>query len=135
MTVARYKWLVLLIVLTGSAGAVRFMVHPTSPMLAAIVAIAAMVAAFVILRKEWAEHDEASREAHKTSWYWGATFGIVLSGFALSLLMASKGSVGDVPALGSADPLGYFAAGALALMLVQLVCYLAVWAAWWLSKR
>lgn len=135
MALTRYKWLGLLVALTAGAIVLRLTVSDISPLLAGFVAAAVMLLAVAILIKDMAQHDEASREAHKTSWYWGATAGIAVSGAALALMMASRSTFAQLPAVGPSDPLGYFAAGALATMLVQLGCYVLAWAGWWISKR
>ena len=135
MVLARYKWLGVLVALTAGAIALRLAITDTSPMLAGLVAAVVMLLAIPILFKDWARYDEASREAHKTSWFWGATAGVAITGAVLALMMASRDSFAELPAVGPADPLGYFAAGALATMVAQAGCYVVAWAGWWISKR
>jgi hypothetical protein len=83
----------------------------------------------------WGSIDEAVREAHKSSWYWGGSAGLVLVVVAFHLLHF----------LDPATPLDSFAMipGDAGLILtgiaftagVQLVGYLLFWAGWWLRHR
>jgi hypothetical protein len=68
----------------------------------------------------WRRLDDMAREAHLSSWYWGASFG---GGVAL-LSTAVLG--------GANSPL--FQGGAL-VFLAQIAAYVVFWLAWWARRR
>jgi hypothetical protein len=88
----------------------------------------------------WARADEAARSAHRWSWFWGSTWGLVAA-------LAASAAIVATPALGEQletmlrdDPRGppvvlAFAAGVLFLAIAQAAGALVAWAGWWLSKR
>lgn len=82
----------------------------------------------------WRGIDEAQREAHKTAWYWGGSFGM-LAGLAL-LISAMQFAPGFLMVLnpdGSARD--YVIIGFAATVVAQSVGYLVAWALWWAVRR
>ena len=103
-------------------------------------ALIAMVALLVVAAGfggvvYWRRLDEAAREAHKFAWYWGGSFGM---GLAVAVAVTlTRGDFDPLLArMGEATGPGNFVGlGMMAAMGVQAVCYLVVWAGWWISKR
>ncbi|WP_409019209.1 hypothetical protein [Brevundimonas vesicularis] len=80
--------------------------------------------------------DEAAREAHKWSWYWGGSAGLAVAmiGYLLSFLPES--STWELPTVtGRADPMAYAVTGGLAVVVLMMVGYLIAWGLWWLQRR
>lgn len=76
----------------------------------------------------WGRIDEAAREAQKTAYFWGGSFGAGLGLIAASLLQDAP----NLPAMASTQP---FFFGACVAVGVQLACFILAWAYWWMSKR
>lgn len=93
---------------------------------------AAVIAGTVFSLRWWRLLDEVAREAHKFAWYWGGSAGIAFGGLMIILVDADKitlpARVGDL----AGDS---FAAGAVMVMVAQLVGYLVAWVGWWWSRR
>lgn len=82
----------------------------------------------------WRAADEAAREAHKWSWYWGGSTGLALGGVPFILLYTMPQTA---EALLPAD-LTTAQAVLLGMALLggfQLVGYGLFWAGWWLARR
>ena len=80
----------------------------------------------------WIRADEAVREAHKWSWYWGGSIGMCV-GLGALLLAAANG--GDTPVAADATYGSLMIAGASLVLLPMLIGYGVAWFAWWVSKR
>lgn len=81
----------------------------------------------------WVAVDEAVREAHKTSWYWGGSAGlVVVSMFALPLIAIAQGE-GPVSGLTPSEA-GFMLAGIVLTVFILLFGYIACWLGWWLSR-
>ena len=82
----------------------------------------------------WRRLDEAAKEAQKAAWYWGGSLGMGIGFIAVVLMTSADATVGGLlPA--DASPTQYVQAGAIGMMLVQLVGFVSAWALWWWSKR
>jgi hypothetical protein len=82
----------------------------------------------------WVVADEAVREAHKFSWFWGGSAGMVLVGaVAVPLLDVARGPV-DAFGLTPAEA-GLFVAGVGFTLAVMLAGYGVCWAGWWLTRN
>ena len=82
----------------------------------------------------WVVADEAVREVHKFSWFWGGSAGMVLVGaVAVPLLGVARGPV-DAFGLTPAEA-GLFVAGVGFTMAVMLIGYGLCWAGWWLIRN
>ena len=88
-------------------------------------------AALWFVTQYWRALDEVAREAHKWSWYWGASAGMGL-GFVL-LNVKAIGLAGYFPADVSPDKLMSY--GGTVIVACQLLCATVAWAAWWLHRR
>ncbi|MDZ4761197.1 MAG: hypothetical protein SGJ21_09015 [Alphaproteobacteria bacterium] len=115
---------------------------PDPVLLAAVVLGAG--ATLVIGGVGWKRLDETAREAHKSAWFWGASFGllallIVLAGFLLT--PGGPGLLDRVlAALRSADApwsptASAFAVGAMSVAVIQTLAYGLLWSLWWLRRR
>lgn len=101
--------------------------------------IVAWAFAFALLH--WHRIDESSREAHKFAFFWGAGFGLVLAVFAVPLA-GSTPAAGDlldriVAASYPRLPEGRagFTIGVIFTAVAQMVGWMVVWAAWWMTKK
>ncbi|HVI31374.1 hypothetical protein [Phenylobacterium sp.] len=83
----------------------------------------------------WRMLDEVARDAHKTAWYWGASFGMLVGLVGLMLLERSDGGLITTGLHGGTTPESFVALGAILVISAQLVGYLLVWVGWWISKR
>lgn len=83
----------------------------------------------------WARLDEAAREAHKWAWWWGGSAGMALGGALLigAVSLIRDGGTPDVLLGRSPDDLLY--AGAMGMILCQVLGYGIAWAFWWLRRR
>lgn len=103
-------------------------------------ALVAMVAFLVVAAGfgavvYWRRLDEAAREAHKFAWYWGGSFGMAIA-IVLAVILTRGGLDTQLVHMSEARGAGNFVGfGMMAAMGVQAVCYLVVWAGWWISKR
>ena len=89
----------------------------------------------------WRGLDETAREAHKSAWFWGGSFGLAFISLALVALMFAPGS-GDALAdyananRGHIHPTTFaILMGFLACCLAQMVGYALAWGRWWLKRR
>jgi hypothetical protein len=100
-------------------------------------AVLIMVGAFVIGVFWMRSIDEAAREAHKWAWYWGGTAGMSLGGVLMILSSLPQASGFTLPVVfgGRADPAGYAATGAFAMMMLMVIGYTIAWAIWWWRHR
>lgn len=82
----------------------------------------------------WIVADEAVREAHKFSWFWGGSAGMVVVGaVAIPLVGVARGSVegfGLTP--GEA---AMFVNGVGFTLALMLIGYGLCWAGWWLTRN
>ncbi len=99
---------------------------------AAITGTIAMAAVSLLVIWWWRRLDEAAREAHKWSWFWGGNLGLVVGGVILLTLVRV-----DLRAstLAGVDPAQVLALGMALLLLLQLIGYTLAWAGWWLARR
>lgn len=83
----------------------------------------------------WRNIDEAAREAHKWSWYWGGTVG--LSGVMVLFILAylsGGGFVRDI--IARAGLTGHeLELGMAAGIILPVLGYVVAWAAWWWRRR
>ncbi len=82
----------------------------------------------------WAVADEAVREAHKFSWFWGGSAGMIVVGaVAIPLMGVARGSIegfGLTPA-----EAGLFLSGVGFTLAPMLLGYLLCWAGWWIIRN
>lgn len=82
----------------------------------------------------WRVADEAVREAHKFSWFWGGSAGMIVAGaVAIPLMGVAQGSVegfGLTPA-----EAGLFVSGVGFTLAPMLLGYGVCWAGWWLIRN
>ena len=81
--------------------------------------------------------DEAAREAHKASWFYGGSGGLAVGGVFIILASTPPAARLTLPAWfdGRTDPAAYAATGAVGLMALMLIGYGVVWGWWWLARR
>jgi len=103
----------------------------------AVTGLIALVAGLVILwlsARWWGGVDEAVREAHKFSWFWGGSAGMIVVGaVALPVLQVARGSVGGF-GLTPAEA-GMFVNGVGFTLGLMLVGYALCWAGWWFTRN
>ena len=86
-----------------------------------IVGCAALVGAALLATLPWWRRlDDMARDAHLTSWYWGASFG---GGVALLAAAAMSGVKGPL------------FQGAALVFGAQAAAYVVCWLAWWALRR
>ncbi|MDB5443731.1 MAG: hypothetical protein JWP73_2107 [Phenylobacterium sp.] len=97
-----------------------------------VVMVAALVASSWVW---WRGLDEAAREAHKFAWWWGGSAALLVAGLLLIFLVKTR----DVSRLpmpdGHTDAAAYVVAGALGVMLLEVVGYGLAWLGWWMHRR
>ncbi|MFZ4607062.1 MAG: hypothetical protein ACOYM5_12470 [Caulobacter sp.] len=82
----------------------------------------------------WKQTDEAVREAHKTSWFWGGSAGLVVVGaIAVALFGITEGMVGGQYGLTRQDA-GMVLAGIVLTVVLMLIGYGICWAGWWFTR-
>ena len=100
-----------------------------------VLMLVVMAGALAVCLYWWRRTDEAAREAHKWSFFWGATCGIGLLGVALPPLLPGGRLVGMARSLDFQSDTELVLFGLLLVMAVQLVGYTVAWAIWWLKRR
>jgi len=81
----------------------------------------------------WVGVDEAVREAHKFSWFWGGSAGLVIViAIAVALAQIAGGSVGQLGL--SPTEAGLIATGISITVGLMLIGYGLCWAGWWLLR-
>lgn len=82
----------------------------------------------------WRRVDEAAREAHKWSWFWGGSCGMAV-GFVCLLTVTMRGADLPLPAWLGTTPQDLLVSGMMTILAFQVVGYLIAWAWWWLGQR
>lgn len=82
----------------------------------------------------WRRVDEAAREAHKWSWFWGGSCGMAV-GFVCLSIVSMRGADVPLPAWLGTAPQDLLVSGMMAILAFQVVGYLIAWAWWWLARR
>lgn len=83
----------------------------------------------------WLSIDEAQREAHKWAWYWGGSFGLLLSVLAFVVAFAGGDELmsGYTHFMGSEGRL--LALGIITAQAPAMLGYGIAWGIWWLRHR
>jgi hypothetical protein len=95
------------------------------------IGLAAAIPAFWFALNYWRSLDEAAQEAQKWAWFWGGSTGL---GFGVLAIGFWPGAVQHLAPAG-ASPAKLMFAGATAVMVAQLICFLLAWAFWWWRRR
>lgn len=82
----------------------------------------------------WRRVDEAAREAHKWSWFWGGSCGMAV-GLVCLLTVSMRGADLPLPAWLGETPQDLLVSGMMAILAFQVVGYLIAWTWWWLGQR
>jgi hypothetical protein len=93
-----------------------------------------VVWALVFATLAWRRMDETAREAHKSAWFWGGSFGLVLALFGLIAAFRMD----PHPALllrFSRQPVWLMNVGAGIAVWATIAGYAVVWTVWWLRRR
>ena len=104
-----------------------------------IVCVLAAIWALLLGGRAWRVTDEAAREAHKSAFFWGGSFGAFFGVVALilwtSFSLDRKTRALDMLALWHGawphQPLTLLVLGAAGIVLVQSAGYAIAWAIWW----
>lgn len=122
------------LIVGGAGGLADGLGLEVPPVAVAVTVLALGVATLWLSARWWAGVDEAVREAHKFSWFWGGSAGmVVVLAAALALLQVARGTVegfGFTPA-----DAGVFVAGVVFTLTLMLVGYGVCWAGWWLTRN
>lgn len=107
----------------------------TNPGVVAVLIVAGLLFAAVTSLVWWRNIDEAAREAHKWSWYWGGSVGLggVLVLFLLSLMSGGAFGHGWIIANGFGGH--ELALGMAAGVLLPVGGYVVAWGIWWIRHR
>ena len=92
-------------------------------------AIVSMALTMAIALWSWKGYDEAAREAHKSAWWWGSTFGLAT---AFPFYVAVEQGLLD---LELESPMAGLRVGIVGALAVMSLGYFVFWAGWWLGKR
>lgn len=106
----------------------------SGPVVAGALATAACAAGMGVAAWKWRRLDEAAREAHKSAWFWGASWSLCLVGGAWIWLIRGGRHL-DLAGLVGQSPAELVALGIAFCIGLQLIGYALFWAGWWLSKR
>ena len=82
----------------------------------------------------WRRVDEAAREAHKWSWFWGGSCGMAV-GFVCLLTVSMRGADLPLPTWLGTTPQDLLVSGMMAILFFQIIGYTLAWAWWWLGRR
>lgn len=104
------------------------------PLAYGVAVLAAGAAALWFSLRWWQAVDEGVREAHKTSWFWGGSAGLVVVGAAALALFgvtqgAAAGQFGVTP-----QEAGLLLTGIVFTVVTLLVGYGICWAGWWFTR-
>jgi hypothetical protein len=104
------------------------------PLAYGLAVLTAGVAALWFSYRWWQAVDEAVREAHKTSWFWGGSAGLVVVGAAaLALYGVTQGDAAEQFGVTHQEA-GLLLAGILFTVVTLLVGYGICWAGWWFTR-
>ncbi|KSB89510.1 hypothetical protein AS593_16025 [Caulobacter vibrioides] len=100
----------------------------------ALSVVAVMALMLWLCARWWSAADEAAREAHKWSWYWGGSTGLALAGVPFILLHTMPRAAEILlPAHMTTSQAVVFGMGLIGGF--QIVGYGLFWAGWWLARR
>jgi hypothetical protein len=130
---ARKTALPILALLLGAAIALslRFFADAPPALLMGVSGAVALAALWVAVLC-WRALDEVAKDAHKTAWYWGGSFGML---FGFLALTAAEKFRPDLLAGYADQPFELVQLGVVGIILAQLAGYLVVWAGWWFTRR
>ncbi|MDH4384703.1 MAG: hypothetical protein QE280_04595 [Caulobacter sp.] len=116
----------------GILGLVTVVAGPPAAWLVGVIYLVGFGGAAWLSLLWWGSIDEGVREAHKSSWYWGGSSGLVLVVAAFHLLhFVDPATPLDRFAMIPGDA-GLIVTGIALTAGVQLAGYLLFWAGWWL---
>lgn len=101
-----------------------------------VVMLVAAVSGFPFAGRAWYLIDETAREAHKSAWFWGGSFGAFI-GMLAFVFWFRFGGLHSGLWLG-VSPHQAFALvllGAAGIVFAQAVGYAVAWALWWVRRR
>lgn len=91
-------------------------------------------AGLLYTRRWWTAVEEGVREAHKTSWFWGGSAGMVVAGaIAMALYAIQMGDAAQQFGLTPAQA-GLLFTGMALMIAPMLVGYCLFWAGWWFTR-
>lgn len=93
-----------------------------------------LAAVFAVSIWWWRRVDEAAREAHKWSWFWGGSCGMLV-GFVFMLTLSVRDTALSLPVWVGSSPVEILNAGMMSILLFQLAGYAIAWAWWWWTRR
>ena len=99
--------------------------------------LVASVSGFPFAGRAWQMIDETAREAHKSAWFWGGSFGAFI-GLLAFVFWVRLDPVHSAKLWLGVPPHQAFALvlmGVVGIVLAQVVGYAIAWAMWWLRRR
>lgn len=123
----------------GVLGGVLGVVLSDQPGVAGFAMTAAMLAlvmagTLLICIWWWRHLDEAAREAHKWSWFWGGMGGMAVGAVLLLVLSLRRDEI-LLPRWAGETPPDLLLSGMMAILLFQVAGYGLAWVWWWLGRR
>lgn len=105
-----------------------------APLAYAVAVLAAGVPGLWFSWRWWQAVDEAVREAHKTSWFWGGSTALIVVGAAtLGLFGITQGDAVEQFGI-TRQEAGMMMAGILFTVSALMIGYGVCWAGWWLAR-
>ncbi len=119
----------------GAAGGVSTALGlAVPPLVSSLVVLAVGGVVLWLSARWWTGVDEAVREAHKFSWFWGGSAGMIVVGaVAIPLMGVGDGAV-DRFGLTPAEA-AMFVNGVGFTLALMLLGYVLCWAGWWLIRN
>ena len=106
----------------------------SEPLAYGLAVLAAGVGALWFSLRWWQAVDEGVREAHKTSWFWGGSTGMLVVGAAaLALYGIAQGEPAAQYGV-TREEAGLLLTGIVFTIVTLLVGYGVCWAGWWISR-
>ena len=122
-------------VLAGGAAAIAVALGLAPGAIAhAVAVLVAGLAVLIVTGRWWQGADEAVQEAHKSSWFWGGSTGLLVTGaIAVALVEIALGHAPGQFGVTRAEA-GLIVAGIALTAALMLIGYGLFWAAWWLRR-
>jgi hypothetical protein len=105
-----------------------------APVALTVLAVA-VVAALWLGGVYWSRIDEAAKEAQKTAYFWGGSFGGAIGALLVFWLCVPSGSAAYHWLTGALPHMPLMVLGVGVVLIVQTVGFLLGWAIWWGAKR
>ena len=119
----------------GAVAAAMDLGRSTFALVHSLVMLVALAGALWVCLYWWRRTDEAAKEAHKWSFFWGASVGLAALGVVFPQLLIDERAVRLAAAFDFTRPGELVVFGLMLALVFQGVGYLVAWAMWWLKRR